>query len=111
MVTITVVRPAGRGDFGDPIDPAEHTIDGFDISPRTSHRGLGTREPEELGETVVVGLTAYGPFDADILPTDQVRITGTDWDGLYDVIGEPGRWKNPHTGEKVGIEVALTRSG
>lgn len=108
-MTITVVRAGGRDEHGDPQPSTEHDIADCDVAPRTDRRA--STEDNVIGETVVVGLTVYGPYDADILATDQVRLTGTDWDGLYDVVGEPGRWKNPFDGHEAGTEIALTRTG
>jgi hypothetical protein len=103
-VTITVHRPGGVDQFGDPDDdsPAtSHTVSDCALAPRTSHEDTSTR-----GDTVIVGLTLYAPYDADIGPTDRVAIPGG---LLYEVVGEPGRWAHPKTGHRPGLEVALQR--
>lgn len=108
MTTITVVRPGELDQHGDPVDPdAEpetHTVEDCVIAPRSD------REDATRGETVIVGLTLYAPFGADIRATDQV-VLGTPWSDTFDVVGEPGHWKNPFTHREAGVEVALVRHG
>jgi hypothetical protein len=109
-VTETVtVRRADTDRFGDPGEPVTHSIDGCVIAPRIA--GRQGREDLSEGEIVIVGLTLYAPWGADIAAGDQVEITAAPWAGIYDVDGEPGHWRNPTTGEEAGVEVALTRTG
>lgn len=103
MTTVTVLRTE-RGPHGDPTGPpVESVVEGCIVAPRRSS------EDDERGEAVIVGLSLFAPFDADIKATDQIRIDDAAWRGTYDVVGEPGRWENPFTGKRPGMEVALTR--
>lgn len=100
-ITVTVHRPGGVDRFGDPDGSPEttHTVSGCAVAPRSAS------EIDTRGSTVIVGLTLYAPYDADIGPVDQVEIDGK----RFTVEGEAGRWRNPHTGRKVGMEIALQR--
>jgi hypothetical protein len=53
---------------------------------------------------VVVGQTLYAPYDIQLESGDYVRFDNQ----LYSIEGIVGRWRNPHTGEKVIAEAALT---
>lgn len=53
---------------------------------------------------VVVGQTLYAPYAVELGSGDRVFYEGD----LYSIEGIVGRWRNPHTGEKVIAEVALT---
>ena len=109
MTTVTVVRHGGRDEHGDPLPGTEHTVDDCMIAPR---RFVGvTSESDDRGEGLIVGLTLFAPFGADITAADQIRIAEAAWAGLYDVVGEPGQWESPFTGWQPGMEVALTRHG
>lgn len=48
-------------------------------------------EDSQNREGVRVDWTAYGPYGADIKPTDKIRLPSGD----YGVVGEPERWKSP----------------
>lgn len=99
---VTVHRPGGVDQFGDPdpgTPPTSHVITGCATAPRT------TSETDSRGSTVFIGLTLYADHDADIGPADRVEVDGQ----LYEVVGEPGRWRNAHTRRKAGLEVALAR--
>lgn len=99
--TVTVLRPGGRKPNGDRIPgPPPFDVPGWAIAPRSSS------ESDDRGSSVIVGLSLFGPYDADIRPDDQVRVRGV----VYDVVGEPGRWRNPMTGREAGLEVAVTRT-
>lgn len=103
MITVTVLRTGGRDAHGDPLPGSEHEVENCVPAPRQGS------ESDDRGETVIVGLTLYAPFDADILATDQIVIADPAWAGTYDVVGEPGRWQSPYSGRSPGMEVALTR--
>lgn len=101
-VTVIVHRPGGVDQFGDPdpgTPPTSHVLTGCATAPRTAS------ETDNRGSTVFIGLSLYADHDADIGPADKVEVEGL----LYEVVGEPGRWKNPFTSRKAGLEVALTR--
>lgn len=104
-ISVTVVRSGGRDEHGDPVPGTEHVIDKVVVAPRP---GV---EDDDKGETVIVGLQLFAPFEADILPTDRVRIDLPAWAGTYDVVGDPGRWQSPFTHRKPGMVVSLTRAG
>lgn len=104
-VTITVVRGGGSDQHGDPLPSVEHQIAECTVAPRPG------AEDNRQGEVIIVGLTLFAPFDADIAATDRVRIENPKWAGTYDVVGEPGRWQNPFTNRRAGLEVALSRHG
>lgn len=100
--TVVVHRRAPRDDFGQPVPSSTHSIEGVGIAPRRS-----TEANTPARNTLVYGLTAYLPFDADIRATDVVeRPDGTRWN----VIGEPMRWRSPLTGWQPGTEVDLERA-
>jgi hypothetical protein len=100
--TVTVLRPGGVDQFGDPSGSGTtHTVAGCALAPRTSNEDIQGR-----GDTVIVGLTLYAPYGSDITATDKIQIPG----GLiYEVVGEPGQWLNPKTGSTPGMAVALQR--
>jgi len=83
----------------------------WDAATRTQSHGWGfaPRRGDENapdgGPGVIVGLTGYGPPDADVLPTDRVEVRGQ----VYEVVGEVGVWRSPFTGWEPGVEVALRR--
>lgn len=97
--TVTVMRDT-LGRHGDPATTATHTIDGCITAPAS------TSEGDERGAQVVVGLTLFAPYDADLLPNDRVVVD----DVTYDVQGEPGRWASPYSGRRRGLQVALRRT-
>lgn len=99
--TVTIHRRAPRDDYGQQLPATTHTVDGVAIAPR---RASETNSPSR--NTVVAGLTAYMPFDADVQAADVIeRFDGTKWN----VIGAPLRWRSPLTGWKPGCEAELER--
>lgn len=101
--TVVRLRPLGTDDNGDPIDgePNRLSIDGCSVAPRTSADINGRGR-----QGVIVGLSLYTPFGADIVHTDQLEVDGV----LYDVDGDAGPWKSPFTQWEAGMEIALTRA-
>ncbi|MEU4772963.1 hypothetical protein [Micromonospora sp. NPDC023644] len=73
---------------------------GWGFAPRTPDESTTSDSP-----SVIVGLTGYGPPDADVLPTDRMEVRGE----VYEVEGEVGEWRSPLTGWRPGLEVALRR--
>ena len=101
--TVTVVRSDANDVYGDPAEtpPTRTRLDGCAVAPRSS------ADVNDRGrQGVVVGLTLFAPYGADIRHTDQLDVDGV----LYDVDGEPGSWSNPFTFHEPGIEVALKRA-
>jgi hypothetical protein len=108
----TVEHERGIRDLvhGDLTWTALDPLEGCAWAPRTAE------ENEDNRTTVIVGLTLYGPFGADIRFDDRMILP--DMPGAapqprkqrtYKVIGDPGVWHNPLTGWKPGLEVALER--
>lgn len=103
--TVTVVRPPGRDQYGNPLEGETTRVDitGCAVAPRVAASlDVESRNREGL----VVELTLYAPFGADIRHTDLIERQGE----LYEVEGEVGRWENPFTGSKPGLEVGLRRA-
>lgn len=100
-VTVTVTRPGGTDRNGDPLPTATHDIEGCGWAPRTSS------ESNDRGNAVIVGLTLFAPYGADITASDSLLLP--DDDTPWYVEGEPGNWRSPFTGWQPGLEVALTR--
>lgn len=100
--TVVRVRGVALDEYGDPSgSPEEETLDGCIVAPRTSS------DVDDRGrQGVVVGLSLFAPFGTDITHTDQLRVDGV----LYEIDGEPGRWKSPFSGWEAGVEVALRRA-
>lgn len=103
-MTISRVRSTPGFDvYGDPIagSASTVTIDGAFTAPRSSD------DNDDRGrQGVIVGLSLFAPYGTDLLFTDQVMVDGE----LYDIDGEPGKWRNPLTTWEAGIEVALKRA-
>jgi hypothetical protein len=95
--TVTVIRPAGRDNFGDPLpgDPLEFEVGGCLFAPGPS------RELNAAANTVDTDATIYGPPGMNVLATDQVRAHGH----LYTVVGDPQDW-----GSGAGTVVVLRRT-
>jgi hypothetical protein len=103
--TITRVRsiPGGVDQYGDPIPGSEDSlvILGAFVAPRTSEDADGRARPG-----VIVGLTLFAPYDADIDFGDEFDISGLRWR----IDGVPGQWRQPWTGWEAGMSVALVRA-
>ncbi|MER5671156.1 hypothetical protein [Pseudonocardia alni] len=99
-ISVRVHRLAGVDRFGDRLPGTTHVVSGCALAPRTSS------EDNPRGSTVIVGLTLYGPYGADIRAEDVVELEGG---SRYEVVGEPGHWASPFTGWAPGCEVALER--
>jgi hypothetical protein len=74
------------------------TLTGWTLQPGASAEDLQNRE------AVRVDWTAYGPYDADVIASDRIRLPSGD----YSVIGEPERWKSP-TGRVSSTKMLLQR--
>lgn len=104
--TVTILRPGPPTEdvYGNdvPGTPTEICVPGCAVSPRDS-TGAGTNEITDARDTVIVGLTLYAPAGTDIRATDQVRVNGE----LYEVDGQPGRFRSPFTSSAGPVVVAL----
>lgn len=84
--TVTVVRPPGTDDWGDPIPGSgtETAVEGCMVQPRTS------TELVDGHDTVIIGFTVWMPPGTDVQPTDLIRYLGRE----YAVNGQPFRWRD-----------------
>jgi hypothetical protein len=100
--SLTRVRASQVMDHGSLVDDwdnaSEVTLTGWSLQPGASVEDLQNRE------AVLVAWTAYGPYDADVLGSDKIRLPSGD----YAVIGEPERWKSP-TGRVSSTKLLLQR--
>lgn len=83
---MTIVRPPGKGKFGDPAAGAavELPLDGVLFAPGASmenHDGANTVESD-------AALYVQGNTDTGVLPTDRIMARGE----LYEVTGKPAIW-------------------
>jgi hypothetical protein len=102
--TITRLRATATTDaYGEQLDWStadSEEIAGCGFAPRQED------EADAAGRAgVIVGYTLYAPFDADILFGDRVETPY----GLFEIEGEPGKWRNPYTGGTPGLTAALRR--
>lgn len=103
MVVRVRSAPGGTDEYGDPVasTTSRTTLAEAFVAPRE------TSEIVNRGRAgVIVGLTLFAPYDTDLVYTDQIEVDGV----LYDIEGEPGRWRNPHTDWEAGIQAALVRA-
>lgn len=47
-------------------------------------------------DSALIQFTVIAPAGADVLPTDRIKLPGSD--RTYDIDGEPGRWPSPTGG-------------
>lgn len=73
-------------------------IPGWTLQPGASAEDLQNREADRAD------WTAIGPYGADVIATDRIRLPSGD----YSVIGEPERWKSP-TGRVSSTKMLLQR--
>lgn len=93
FLTVTVVRPGGRDNFGEDHPATRHTIDGCLLAPR------GSGEDRTFSNTVITGAELFTPPGADLAATDRVIARGV----TYEVEGDVGDWG------PAGKQAALTR--
>lgn len=82
--TITVVRPPGRGRYG---DPAAGTATEFEVSGCQFAPGPSA-EADIAANTVEAEATVYAPPNVDVRATDKIRARGQ----LWVVFGAPQFW-------------------
>lgn len=87
-------------------DGATVAVPGAFVAPRVSDEVSG------VGRSgVVVGLSLFAPYDADVLAADAIVVAGEGAsDGRYRIVGEVGPWRHPMTGWEAGITAALERA-
>ncbi|MCW2870890.1 hypothetical protein [Actinacidiphila oryziradicis] len=94
---VTIVRPAGKDAFGDPLAGAVETdVAGCFVQPRTSS------ERTDMQDQVITGAVVFMAAGTDVLATDKVRFNGV----VYQVDGEPRRWDDKR-GNRHHLEVDL----
>lgn len=98
-LTVDVIRSGGRDEWGDTLPPRTFKVHGCAFAPRSSE------ENNDFANTVITGASLFAPWDADIEPSDQIRIHGK----VYEIEGEVGLWIHAHNGAPAGIQAALTR--
>lgn len=106
-VTVTVHRYE-RDIKGVRTEVSTHTVSGVGVAPAGGSSGWGVASDENnvRGETVVIGEALYGPYDMDVQARDVVELpTGE----LYEVDGNPARWRSPLSGWAPGTVVNVRR--
>jgi len=82
-----------------------HVIETFAVAPPIN-TSVNKAEPAEAGRDVVlIPRTIFARPGTDALASDEVEI-GDDTT-RYRVIGRPGVWPNPWTGEQVGVVIEV----
>lgn len=99
--TITVQR-ATFDRFNDPTYVDHHDVTGC-IQYAVVRRSASPSQAAEL--SVNDRHEVLAPANADVLPTDRVRMNGL----LYQVIGLPMDWTDPFTGWSPGVQIMLER--
>lgn len=104
--TVLVNRYGDADKFGHHPAPTPHQIDGCAAAPAGSTERTGDQVLTIEQDTI------YAPYDADILPTDELVVPdGQPIDaGRYQVDGKPQRYRSPFTGSEFGTVVRLTRA-
>lgn len=96
-------NPGGVDEYGDPVTGTEDRTP----MPQAFVAPRETTEIVNRGRAgVIVGLTLFDPGNTDLTYTDRIEVDGT----LYDIEGEPGKWRNPFTDWEAGTQAALVRS-
>lgn len=102
--TVTILHPgvaSAPDEYGETTAaPTSEVVAGCAVAPGDS------RENTLQQPTVKVDWTVFMPSGVTVEPAAQVVVR----DVTYEVEGEPEDWRNPFTGARPGIVVALTRS-
>ena len=75
-------RGGERYDFRSPA-VTRKALDGCSVQPGPSAEIREHRDADQVAWTVIA------PYDADVLPTDQIEFDGKD----YPIVGQPQRWR------------------
>jgi hypothetical protein len=102
-VTVTVERPAGFDQYGNPLAPATHTVAG--CAPAPAGSVSASVEDTDRGHEVEWDLDLLAPYGADVVATDVVLIPGDPT--RYQVHGRPRAYRSPFTGWESGAVVRL----
>lgn len=83
-----------------------HQITDCLVAPPVSLSNPNRYEPASPGrEQVNEMFTVLAPPGVDVDAHDQAKLDGK----RYEVIGEPGAWRDPWSGEDIGVQFALER--
>jgi len=100
--TLTRLRAPLVLDHGSMVQDWE-AAEGAELTGWTLQPGAPVEDLQNR-EAIRVDWTAYGPYNADVVATDRIRLPSGD----YSVIGEPERWKSP-TGRISSTKLLLQR--
>lgn len=106
--TTITVRRSEVDEWGDPLEPVEHTIDGCTVYPAESTTVDGRGQ-----NGMIAGLTVLTPAGADIRHGDEVRVPAPhskDPAMWWQVDGEAGEYVSPFGGWAPGGQVSLRRA-
>lgn len=101
-VTVTRRTQSGTDAYNNPTyTTTTHTVENCGVAPR------GEGDATDAGrQGVIVGVTLYAPFGANIQADDIITIGGED----FRIEGDPGSWSSPYSGVGRVVQVALTRT-
>lgn len=107
MIVRVRSTPGGVDEYGDPVPGVESrtTLTGAFVAPRTDP-GQDSEITNRGRAGVIVGLMLFAPYETDLVYTDRIEVDGV----LYEIDGEPGKWRNPFSGWEAGIQAALRRA-
>ncbi len=106
-ISVTVTRPAGTDQYGNPLPGLTHTVGGCICAPAGS---AGFSAELNTGQATVVDTdTIYAPYGADVEAADIITMPpgGALTPGTYAVDGRPANYRNPFTGARSGTVVRL----
>lgn len=95
----TIVSVGQGNTLVDWDDPDTLTLAATAVAPRTS------AEENDNRDAVIVGLTVYLTPGSDVVAADRMTVRGVD----YEVVGEPGDYRNPYDPSIDGMQVDLER--
>ena len=103
---VTVIRAGETDRWGDPLEgpagePRRHQVKGCVFVPGSS------TESGTWANSVAAEATLLAPFGADLTASDRVEVAGIA--GVWNVEGEPARWRSPLTGRRFGTSAVLRR--
>jgi len=101
VATVLRASTSTQDPYGNDVPRSDTETDypGCAVWPRVSSEDVQARDQ------VIEGLYVLFPVGADVLSTDRVRVRGE----TYLVDGDPGIYRSPLTGTKIGPQVSLTK--